>query len=288
MKRAPISAYLGFALVYGLATGAAAQNSSSHQPGRQAVRADHSALPYEVHIAATTLKAGSTSIAIGSDSWSARGYNLRTLIAQVYNVDVRRIDLPEGFAADARYDVSLDLATDVSPETMQQVLEDAIEKRFSVTIQPESRPMEVYVLTAPNGPGAAMHRHSFAVPRGGLKSLVAQDSGDGAEAGDDLQRITYMGKDCSGVSSGGISVSGGTMSEFRRTLEPDLDRVLLDETHLAGSYDFKVGNYGNQDELFKLLHDQLGLQVTRAERNVAVVTVRSAAAPAQNLLQAKL
>ena len=285
MKRAPISAYLGFALVYGLATGAAAQNSSSHQPGRQAVRADHSALPYEVHIAATTLKAGSTSIAIGSDSWSARGYDLRTLIAQVYNVDVRRIDLPEGFAADARYDVSLDLATDVSPETMQQVLEDAIEKRFSVTIQPESRPMEVYVLTAPNGPGAAMHRHSFAV-QGGLKSLVSQ--GDEAEAGDDLQRITYMGKDCSGVSSGGISVSGGTMSEFRRTLEPDLDRVLLDETHLAGSYDFKIGNYGNQDELFKLLHDQLGLEVTRAERNVTVVAVRSAAAPAQNLLQAKL
>ena len=285
MKRAPISAYLGFALVYGLATGAAAQNSSSHQPGRQAVRADHSALPYEVHIAATTLKAGSTSIAIGSDSWSARGYDLRTLIAQVYNVDVRRIDLPEGFAADARYDVSLDLANDVSPETMQQVLEDAIEKKFSVTIQPESRPMEVYVLTAPNGPGAAMHRHSFAV-QGGLKSLVSQ--GDEAEAGDDLQRITYMGKDCSGVSSGGISVSGGTMSEFRRTLEPDLDRVLLDETHLAGSYDFKIGNYGNQDELFKLLHDQLGLEVTRAERNVTVVAVRSAAAPAQNLLQAKL
>ena len=285
MKRAPISAYLGFALVYGLATGAAAQNSSSHQPGRQAVRADHSALPYEVHIAATTLKAGSTSIAIGSDSWSARGYDLRTLIAQVYNVDVRRIDLPEGFATDARYDVSLDLATDASPETMQQVLEDAIEKKFSVTIQPESRPMEVYVLTAPNGPGAAMHRHSFAV-QGGLKSLVSQ--GDEAEAGDDLQRITYMGKDCSGVSSGGISVSGGTMSEFRRTLEPDLDRVLLDETHLAGSYDFKIGNYGNQDELFKLLHDQLGLEVTRAERNVTVVAVRSAAAPAQNLLQAKL
>ena len=285
MKRAPISAYLGFALVYGLATGAAAQNSSSHQPGRQAVRADHSALPYEVHIAATTLKAGSTSIAIGSDSWSARGYDLRTLIAQVYNVDVRRIDLPEGFAADARYDVSLDLANDVSPETMQQVLEDAIEKKFSVTIQPESRPMEVYVLTAPNGPGAAMHRNSFAV-QGGLKSLVSQ--GDEAEAGDDLQRITYMGKDCSGVSSGGISVSGGTMSEFRRTLEPDLDRVLLDETHLAGSYDFKIGNYGNQDELFKLLHDQLGLEVTRAERNVTVVAVRSAAAPAQNLLQAKL
>ena len=283
MKRAPISAYLGVVLMLGVATGAVAQSSSSHAPVRRTARANHAALPYEVHIDASTLKAGSTSIAIGSDSWSVRGFDLRTLIAQVYNVDVRRIDLPEGFGGDARYDVSLDLATDVSEETMQQVLQDAIQKKFGVTIQPQSRPMEVYVLAAPNGPGAAMHRHSFAAQRG-LKSLVA----DGNGADDGLERITYMGKECSGVSSGGITVSGGTMADFRRTLEPDLDRVLLDETHLAGSYDFQIGNYGNQDELFKLLHDQLGLEVTRAERDVTVVAVRSAGAPAQGLLQAKL
>jgi uncharacterized protein (TIGR03435 family) len=283
MKRAPISAYLGVVLVFGLATTAVAQSGASHAPVRRAVRADHSALPYEVHIDASTLKAGSTSISIGSDSWSVRGYDLRTLIAQVYNVDVRRIDLPEGFGGDARYDVSLDLATDVSDETMQQVLQDAIQKKFGVTIQPQSRPMEVYVLTAPNGAGTAMHRHLFASQRG-LKNVAAD-----SDAGDGLERITYMGKDCSGVSSGnGISVSGGTISDFRRTLEPDLDRVLVDETHLAGSFDFEIGNYGNQDELFKLLHDQLGLQVTRAERDVTVVTVRSAAAARSNLLQAKL
>ena len=283
MKRAPISAYLGVVLMFGVATNVVAQ-SASHAPVRRAVHADHSALPYQVHLDASTLKAGSTSIAIGSDSWSAQGYDLRALIAQVYNVDARRIDLPEGFGAGARYDLSVDLAADVDPATMQQVLGDAIQKKFGVTIQPESRPMEVYVLTAPNGPGAAMHRHSFAAQRG-RKSLVAD--GD-AEGGDGLERITYMGKDCSGVSSGGIDVSGGSMSEFRRTLEPDLDRVLLDETHLAGSYDFKIANYSNQDELFKLLHDQLGLEVVRAERNVTVVTVRPASAPAQNLLQAKL
>jgi uncharacterized protein (TIGR03435 family) len=280
MKRAPISAYLGVVLMVGVATNAVAQ-SSSHAPVRRAARADHSALPYQVHLDASTLNAGSTSIAIGSDSWSAKGYDLRTLIAQVYNVDVRRIDLPEGFGGDARYDLSLDLAADVDDATMQQVLADAIQKKFGVTIQPESRPMDVYVLTAPNGPGAALHRHSFA-SQGGAKSLVAD-----AEGNDGLERITYMGKNCSGVSSGGIDVSGGSMSEFRRTLEPDLDRVLLDETHLAGSYDFKLANYANQDELFKLLHDQLGLDVVRAERNVTVVTVRPAGAP-QKLLQAQL
>jgi uncharacterized protein (TIGR03435 family) len=280
MKRAPISACLSLILASGFAAGAIAQNNS-HPPVRRAAHADHSSLPYEVRIAASKLKAGSTSISIGSDSWSASGYDLRSLIAEIYNIDARRIELPAGVVADARYDVSLDLPVDVSAETMQQVLGDAIQKKFGVTIRPENRPMEVYVLTTPYGPGAAMHRHTFAAPSG-LKSLVAQ--GDGM---DDMQRITYTGKDCSGVSSGGIQVSGGTISEFRRTLEPDLDRVLLDETSLRGSYDFQIGNYSNQQELFKLLREQLGLVVTAAERNVPVLTVRSAASDS-NLLQAKL
>ena len=42
---------------------------------------------------------------------------------------------------------------------MQQVLADAVEKQFGLRIAPESRTMDVYVLTAPNGPGAAMKRH---------------------------------------------------------------------------------------------------------------------------------
>src|SRR5450755_588666 len=130
MKRAPISAYLGVVLAVGLGLSAVAQSSSSHARVLRTVRADHSALPYQVHLDASTLKAGSTSIAVGSDSWSAKGYDLRTLIAQVYNVDVRRIELPEGFGAGARYDLSVDLAADVDPATMQQLLEDAIQKKF--------------------------------------------------------------------------------------------------------------------------------------------------------------
>jgi uncharacterized protein (TIGR03435 family) len=100
---------------------------------------------------------------------------------------------------------------------------------------------------------------------------------------DDAEQITYVGKDCSGVSSGGIAVSAGTIADFTHTLEPDLDRVLVDETKLAGSYDFQIGNYTNEQELFKLLHDQLGLVVTPAQRKVTVLAVR----PAQSL-QAQL
>ena len=55
-----------------------------------------------------------------------------------------------------------------------------------------------------------------------------------------------------------------------------MDRLLIDETGLTGSYDFQIGNYGNEQELFQLLHEELGIVVTPEQRNVTVLTVRPA------------
>ncbi len=215
------------------------------------------------------MKAGETSMEIGSDRWLARGYDLKTLISQIYDMDARRIDFAENGSIDARYDVNLTLTHDVDQDAIQQMLKDALQKKFRLTITPESRSLDVYVLTAPNGPGSALHRHGA----GGMTRVVAGDAEDfGLQ---DVQQITYEGRDCSGKSSAnGIAATAGTISEFRRTLEPDLDRPLVDETNLKGSYDFKIGNYANQQELFKLLHEQLGIMVTAAQRKVTMLTVR--------------
>jgi uncharacterized protein (TIGR03435 family) len=276
MNRAPISACLCLCLMSGVATSAIAQASSSHRPGRETVRAailvDQTRLPYEATIEPTALKAGSTSIATGADQWTARGYDLKTLIAQIFDMDARRVELSDDDLADGRYDLTLSLPTAVDQETMQQVLVDALKRKFGLTIAPETRSMDVYVMSAPKGPTAELHRHIFP---GRVASLVGLTSGDAA--GDDEGRITFMGQDCSGVvSSNGITVLASSLADFRRTLEPDLDRVLLDETNLAGSYDFKIGTYANKDELFKRMHDELGLVVTPAQRKVTVLTVRPA------------
>jgi uncharacterized protein (TIGR03435 family) len=282
MQRAPFLAWFSFSLVCALATTAAAQ--SAVQPHRRAVHEDHAALPYQVHIAPSTLPEGSTSIETAGDSWVARGYDLRTLIAQIYNVDVRRVDFPDS-VADKRFDISVDLPVEVGDSTMQQLLQDAVQTRFGLHIAQQSRPMNVYVLSAPNGPGAAMKRHPV---RMSAMEVAGFSAADAADNDADSGRITVFGQNCTERgSSAGISVSGGSMADLRHTLEPDLDRVLLDETHLAGSYDFTVGNYTSQQELFRLLHDQLGLVVTSAQRNVTVLAVRPAGTQNQTL-EAKL
>jgi len=268
MKRAPITASLCLCLISGVGGFTIAQTGSSHGPIRGMVRVDQTNLPYEANIEPTSLKAGSTSIATGADSWDARGYDLRTLIGQIFDMDSRRVELADERLANARYDLTLSLPAGVDQETMQRVLVDALKRKFGLTIAPETRPMNVYVLSAPNWPTAELHRHIFP---GRVASVVGDD------AADDEGRITFMGQECSGVSSsGGISVVASSIADFRRTLEPDLDRVLLDETNLQGSYDFKIGNYSNAQQLFKLLHDELGLVVTPAQRKVTVLTVRPA------------
>jgi len=224
-----------------------------------------------VHISPSTLDADSSSIQIGADQWSVRGVDLKTLIATVYDVDARRVDLPAALDRTARYDVSLTLASDATPETTERLLRAAIEERFHLAIKPESRSMDVYLLTAPNGLGPAIHRHEAAVRGNGLfhqASLTSETESN------DAQQISFTGKRCSGVASGGISATATSLAELRRTLEPDLDRLLVDGTSLAGNYDFRVSSYRNQQDLFQRLHSELGLVVVPTRQQVVVLAVR--------------
>ena len=223
-------------MILGIAPGVVAQSGSSKRLGH----ADHPKLPYEVHITPTALKAGSTSIETGADHWSARGYDLKALIAQIYDVDVRRIDFGHDGAGDARYDVTLDLPQDVDAAVMQNLLGEALERKFKLSIKTVSRQMDVYVMSAPNGPGPELHRHTTATRSGFAKPVSLNTKGNPHAVLEEVGQITFSGKDCAGVGASGISVADGTITDFRRTLEPDLDRVLLDETNLDGSYDFKI------------------------------------------------
>jgi len=251
------------------------QSGSARQQVRRPASASN-ATAYQVRIAPTAMKAGSTSIEMSSDRWSARGYDLKTLIAQIYDVDVRRVDIVEDGDQDARYDLTASLPTNVGQDEMQQLLAEAVERKFNLDVKPEVRSMLVYVMTAPNGPASGLRLHAPAARPEGLAKPMALELGSDQGTGtlEDVGEIQFEGRDCSGVSSGGITASAETIEDFRRTLEGDLDRVLIDETNLTGTYDFQIGSYAGKDELFQLLRDQLGLVVRPAERKVTILRVR--------------
>jgi uncharacterized protein (TIGR03435 family) len=294
MNRALISALLSIGVVAGSAAAQAqtkghpiriseSQAGASFQPVRGAIRIDAVNVPFEVKIDATQAAADSSTIEIGGDHWEARGYDLKSLIAEIFDVDARLVDVPDAMVADQRYDVSLSTPVELDEDSVQRILVKALAQRFGVSIRPEARTMDVYVLSAPDGAGSGLKRHVFG--RSGLKKLVAGGD-DSNEAGG---RITYMGKDCSGVNAGGITVEGGTIADFRHTIESELDRVVVDETKLHGSYDFRIGLYANQRQLFELMRVGLGLVMKPEQRPVTVLAVRPAEAEAAGaMLEAKL
>ena len=251
MNRAPIIACFGLFLATGFAMGASAQKNSGSL--RLQLKAERATASPEVRITPTAMPQGGTSLEIGDDRWNARGYNLVDLISQIFDTEAKRIDLPENFNSQSRYDVALSLPHQADEDQIQEILKDALQTKFGIRITPETRSMEVYVMSAPAGPGSALHLHHGA---------------------DDAGQITYSGQDCPGISAHGIEASATPLSDFGRALEADLDGVVVDETRLAGSYDLKIASYSNAGELLKILHDQLGLVVKPLERKLTVLKVR--------------
>jgi uncharacterized protein (TIGR03435 family) len=137
--------------------------------------------------------------------------------------------------------------------------------------------MDVYVLTAPNGPGPALHDANS--PDGGTigssSSELEWKSPDGREpTAEDIQRLMEQAK-AAGISVSGISISNGAIEDLRWDLEKGLDRPVIDETNLTGHYDLEIPmGDRTREQFFQLLRDRLGLVVTPSQRTITLVAVR--------------
>jgi uncharacterized protein (TIGR03435 family) len=245
----------------------------------------------QVHISPTKMADNRTAGASGPDHWSARGYNLKSILAKLYEVHTSRIDLPAPLDNGARYDFSVRLAQAEDRGRIERLVQEAIAERFQITMTIEPRLTDVYVLTAPKGRARAMKPAKDAVsgtPFRSSHSAVAfavESPGSGPQTS---EQITETGRKLlsqfgpgpiHGASSiEGLSVSGSTMADFCHTLELGLDRLVVDETSLKGTYDLKIsGSARTPQELIALVQQQLGLVLTPEKRNVEMLMVRTRA-----------
>jgi uncharacterized protein (TIGR03435 family) len=230
---------------------------------------------YEVHItSSTTLGTTSTS---APDYWSVGGFDLKSIVAQAYGIDDGRVDFRDAAAAGKRYDVALVLPQPEDHDAMMGRIQDALKQRFNLKITSEDEAMDVFVVTAPYGPGPKLRLAdsmggfissfgtSFALPKG------QQPTPENIEKAIEQQRAS------SGITMlDNISVSGVTIEDFCKVLEKGLDRKVVDETHLTGHYDFNVVRGDRtRDGFFDMLREQLGLAFTAEKRNVPMLVVRS-------------
>jgi uncharacterized protein (TIGR03435 family) len=236
----------------------------------------------------------------GPDYWVIEGAPLKPVLARLYDVPETRIDVPASLENE-RYDFVLVLPRTETQETMTRLMREGIEKRFHIT--EERRSMEVDVLTAPNGIRAHESHGDDSLfgfgsmdfiekaqdgPRRipdffGLANIMDLHMVASEEPSNPEQALRRMKSEiframCSstppGVSINSI-VDSLTMEGLCRVLEGGLDRPIVDETHLNGTYALNVhAEAVTTRQFLRVLCDKLDLVVTPGRREIPMLVAR--------------
>ena len=150
------------------------------------------------------------------------------------------LDLPEDRIVEGnrlpggRYTVVADMPPGKADE-MRTEIEQALGLAWGVRLRREKRKMDVYLLTAPDG------------AKGLAKSATSQ--------------------------AGNFATNGQSMAVVARMIEAKLQRPVIDETHLRGSYDFPPNLTAGDAAGVVRAVEGLGFELKRARRKLAVVVV---------------
>ena len=243
---------------------------------------------FGAHIAPTKKNPGEGSENGDDDYWALEGFQLKAVLSRVFGshealFPETRIELPSSMDPRKRHDFYVVLAPHDRREDRNRLMRQGIERYFRVTITHESRPMDVYVLTAPDGQTAAIRdtpqSGGGGVGFSGFSFEFALPDGEPPtpESFQSLYQTPESMRNAivSGGSIGGISTSNGTMDDFCKTLEQGLDRPVIDETGLGGRYDIEsLSGPISTGELLERLRTHLGLHLAPARRDITILVLR--------------
>ena len=203
----------------------------------------------------------------------AKGFTLKEMIAWAYHADVRHVHLPPGFDDRERHDARLDLPGSHSWPTIDRLIQDGINKHFGITVTHETKTVDVFTLTAADGPSPGRRRNSDE-PGFGMATMYAGFSTmDFSTIADPLPLEGPDWRDRL-HSVGPISLTATTIADFARWLEEIVGHPVIDETGLTGAYDIELlGELQGFDELRQALLEQLALVLTKAQRQMPKLTV---------------
>lgn len=90
--------------------------------------------------------------------WITQGYELIALIGILYGFDITRIEFSDPDLARRRYDVALVLPCEEGERAMTERICLALHRELGIVISNEVTHRDVYVVTAPHGPGPGLHK----------------------------------------------------------------------------------------------------------------------------------
>jgi hypothetical protein len=221
---------------------------------------------------------------------------LRPVLAELFETSSTRIIIPPALEG-VRYDFALVLPRETTRNVLHDTMRAGVERHFSV--RRKRRPVEVQMLTAPDGVRAFESLESFgrAGISGGsfdffgstLAAVVPEREGMMMASVMDLSIVPSGSRDIEDeIRStknrflrmvGNDGVLGGihqplTMSELCVVLEGVLGRIFVDETGTTATYHIDMQAEVSDSEAFlRVLCNELGLVVTVAQQEIEMLVV---------------
>jgi uncharacterized protein (TIGR03435 family) len=224
------------------------------------------------------VRGGSMEFAPGGERFTMTNMPLGALVLVAYDITVRQLSgTPD--AISAHYDIAAKADRSVSRDEMLRMIQALLADRFKLVLRRESKEVPVYALmVAPGGPKL---RRSIAV--------------DGERT---MPRIPAR---AGGAESGGRYVfTNESMPDFAWALTRMTaigDRVVVDDTGLAGNYDFtltfvrdsappaeanEVAAIPDGPPVFLALREQLGLKLEPKQAPVEFFVIEHIEKPSEN------
>jgi uncharacterized protein (TIGR03435 family) len=202
------------------------------------------------------------SVRTSEREWIALGHPLKRAIAAAWHVDEARIEIPPALG-DARFDVVATLPREESRAAIEALVRHAIEDQFGITVTLEPHGTDVFVMTAPAGPGRALRQRSDPIGAGAAAASVSFSTTGAYERGRPLFPMDSL------------VLSGVSLSMLCTTVAEIIGAPVIDQSGLRGRFDLELERtIGDRDALLAALRDEAGLTLTLEHRQIDRLVVR--------------
>jgi uncharacterized protein (TIGR03435 family) len=214
------------------------------------------------------------------DRFYAKGFSLQALVAAAYSLSPRAISGGAPWTDSDRYDILASTPSDVQPNLDEQMamLRKLLADRFRLAFHREPKELPIFAIR---------------VARGGSK---LKPSAAPPETLPELINTIYPDE------KGGVHVllpaRNATILQFARMLQRTvLDRAVVDQTGLSGTYDFDLEWTPDEDQfsgnlprsveptkpgLFAAMQEQLGLRLDATKGPVQTIVIDRVERPSEN------
>jgi bla regulator protein blaR1 len=219
---------------------------------------------------------------------------LRMLIRTAYRLQDFQVVAGEGWMDDERFDIDARPARSASPDEMRLMLRELLRERFGLALRQERRDVPVYALRA-SGAGAGLGARLKRPPVDCAARAVAA----GAAPTDANGGLNACGLR---LTPGGLNARGVTMAMLANELSTHVDRIVIDQTGLAGEFDVDLDWTPSQlqppafleppappiavapdwPSVFTSVREQLGLSLEPGRGQADVSVIARAQRPAAN------